>query len=66
MKNWMKRALRTFLQTAIGSVCSAIVLVNWSTDSKELRAVIIGIITTAIAAGISAVMNLYDDNKKDW
>lgn len=66
MKNWVKRALRTFAQTAVGYVCTAIVAVDWTADRAVLKATLIGVITSAIAGGISAVMNLIDDNRKDW
>lgn len=61
MKEWQKRVLRTFVQVALGSICSAIVAVNWNADSKELKAVLIGILTTGIASGVAAAMNIYDD-----
>ena len=65
MKNWVKRAVRTFVQSAVGYVCSAIVVVDWSADRAVLKAALIGVFTSAIAAGISAVMNYLDD-KKEW
>lgn len=63
MKNWIKRALRTFAQTAVGYVCTAIVAVDWSADRAVLKAALLGIFTSAIAGGISAAMNYLDDNE---
>lgn len=56
MKTWVKRALRTFAQTAIGYLVVAVPAVNWA-DTGALKATLIGIGTSAIAAGISAAMN---------
>ena len=59
MKNWIKRALRTFFQSALGYICVAIPTVDWS--SSGLKATLIGIVMSGIAAGISAAMNYHDD-----
>ena len=61
MKNWVKRALRTFIQTAVGYVCTAIVTVDWGADKAIIKATVTGIIVSAIAGGISAAMNIYDE-----
>ena len=61
MKDWQKRALRTFMQTAVGYVCTAIVTVDWGADKAIIKATVTGIIASAIAGGISAAMNIYDE-----
>lgn len=61
MKNWVRRALRTFGQAAAGYFCAAIVTVDWTADRAVIRAAVTGIIVSAIAGGISAVMNLLDE-----
>ena len=61
MKDWQKRALRTFLQSAIGYFCTAIVTIDWGADKAIIKAAITGIIVSAIAGGISAAMNIYDE-----
>ena len=61
MKDWQKRALRTFVQTAVGYVCTAAVTIDWSADKAVIKATVLGILTSAIAGGISAAMNIYDD-----
>lgn len=64
MKDWIKRALRTFVQSAVAYFCTAIVAVDWSAEKQVLKTTIIGIVMSAIAGGISAAMN-YLDNKDD-
>lgn len=62
MKNWIRRALRTFIQTAVGYICIAIPAIDWN-DTSTTKGTLIGIGVSAVAAGISAVMNYIDDNK---
>jgi len=62
MKNWVKRALRTFLQAAVGYAVVALPAINWQ-DTGALRGTLIGLGVSALAAGISAAMNYIDDNK---
>lgn len=61
MRNWIKRAIRTFFQTAIGYITVAIPTVDW--NDSALKTTLIGIGMSALAAGISAVMNYIDDKK---
>lgn len=61
MSNWIKRAIRTFFQTAIGYITVAIPTVDW--NDSTLKTTLIGIGMSALAAGISAVMNYIDDKK---
>jgi hypothetical protein len=61
MKNWIKRAIRTFFQTAVGYITVAIPTVDW--NDSALKTTLIGIGMSALAAGISAVMNYIDDKK---
>lgn len=63
MKNWIKRALRTFLQSAVGYAVVALPAIDWEADSSVLRGTLIGVGVSALAAGISAVMNWLDDAK---
>ena len=63
MKNWMKRALRTFFETAFGYIATAIALVDFSADGAVVKSTLIGIFTSAIAAGIAAAINYRDDKK---
>lgn len=52
MKTYIKRALRTFLQTAIGYIS-----VNLATVDITAKSAITGLAVSAIAAGLAAVMN---------
>ena len=52
MKIWVKRGLRTFAQTAVGYIS-----VNIVATDLPVKSAVLGLVTSAIAAGISAVMN---------
>lgn len=62
-KQTLKRALRTFIQTALGYVAVNIAVVDFSAEKEVLRSVLIGIGVSAASAGLSAVMNL--EKKED-
>ncbi|EXM40961.1 hypothetical protein RASY3_01705 [Ruminococcus albus SY3] len=62
MKNWVKRAIRTFIQAAVGYAIVALPAIDWQ-DTSALRGTLIGLGVSAIAAGISAAMNYIDDTK---
>lgn len=63
MKNWVKRALRTFIETAAAYIATAIPSVDFSADGSVIKATLIGISISAISAGIAAVWNYKDDKK---
>lgn len=58
MKIWIKRALRTFLQAAVGYLVVAVPAVDFSGDGKAVKTALIGIGVSAVAAGLAAAMNL--------
>lgn len=58
MKNWIKRALRTFLQAAVGYLVVAVPAVDFSGDGRAVKTALIGIGVSAVAAGLAAAMNL--------
>ena len=65
MTNWIKRAVRTFVQTAIGYISVNVVAVDWTADRSVIRTAIIGVGVSAVAAGLAAAINfLEDENKK--
>lgn len=68
-KETLRRALRTLLQTAISYIAVNIVVVDWSADREVLNSAVIGLVVSAIAAGIAAVMNLekkeVEENERD-
>lgn len=58
MKEWARRATRTFLQTALGYLIVAVPTVDFMADKAAIRCTFVGIGVSAVAAGIAAVMNL--------
>ena len=55
MKNWQKRALRTFNHAYSGVIATQFL----AYQGQELtKTVVISLIASAVASGISAVMNL--------
>lgn len=63
MKNWIKRAIRTFIQSAVGYLVVALPAIDWHEGSAVLRGTLIGLGVSAVSAGIAAVMNYLDDTK---
>lgn len=57
MKIWVKRALRTFFQTAVGYMTVNIAVVDFSADKSIWMSCLIGISVSSVSAGISAIMN---------
>lgn len=57
MKIWLKRAVRTFIQTAVGYIAVNVVTVDFSVKSA-----VIGLAVSAVAAGLAAVMNLKEES----
>ena len=64
MKEWVYRALRTFLQSAVGYIVIALPNVDFSEQSKAKTA-LIGIGVSAVAAGLAAVMNIHSDKEEE-
>lgn len=62
-KETLKRAFRTFVQTALGYVAVNIAVVDFSAQKTVLKSVLIGLGVSAVSAGLSAVMNL--EKKED-
>lgn len=52
-KTYVKRALRTFLQTAVGYIA-----VNIAATDLSVKSAVVGLAVSAVSAGIAAVMNL--------
>lgn len=51
------RALRTFGQSFVGYVTIAIPTIDWYADKSIIKATLLGIFASAVAGGISAIMN---------
>ncbi|HBE13644.1 MAG TPA: hypothetical protein DCY74_05680 [Clostridiales bacterium] len=62
MQEWVRRALRTFLQAALGFIAANMMLYVTNmgdfSNFSVVRTSIIGLATSAVAAGIAAVMNM--------
>ena len=56
MKIWVKRAVRTFIQTAVSYIAVNVVTVDFSVKSA-----VIGFVVSTAAAGMAAVMNLKEE-----
>lgn len=61
MKTWIKRAIRTFAQTAVGYITVNLVTVDFTADTPVIKTAMIGIAVSAVAAGMAAVMNFKEE-----
>jgi hypothetical protein len=57
VKEWLKRALRTFGQAAIGYVVAVVPTIDYQ-NTSVLKTTLIGLLLSSIAAGLAAVMNM--------
>ena len=57
-KETLRRAARTFVQAAISYVAVNLVVVNFGESKEVIKSAIVGLAVSALAAGVSAVMNL--------
>lgn len=67
-KPCLKRAFRTFIQTALGYVITNVTLALSGLDFNDgdvVKNALIGLAVAAVAAGASAVMNLKEGEDKD-
>nr|AFN84590.1 hypothetical protein [uncultured bacterium scaffold00056] len=55
---WAYRAARTFLQAVAGCVVTNAVGALCGVDVDYIRTALLGLIASAVAAGVAAVMNL--------
>lgn len=53
-----KRMLRTFIQAVIGYIVANLAIVDLSSGRDVAKSALIGLCVSALAAGLSAVMNL--------
>ncbi len=61
-KTTLKRATRTFVQSALAYITVNVVYINFTDDKVSVKSAVTGLVIAAVSAGISAVMNL---EKKD-
>lgn len=57
-KETIKKAVRTFVQTALGYAAVNIALINFSAEKALLKQALTGLAISAVSAGLSAAMNL--------
>ena len=57
-KEPVKRAVRTFGQAAAGYIIANLAVVDFSSGKDVAKSALIGLGVSALAAGLSAVMNL--------
>lgn len=57
---WLRRALRTFLQTALGVLAGAVAEASGMLGDVDMEAVIV----MAVATGLAAVMNLKEKKEE--
>ena len=58
----INKAIRTFIQTAIGYAAVNIVAIDFSASKQVLKTALVGLGVSAVSAGIAAVMNLEEKN----
>ena len=57
-KETLKRAFRTFIQAVIAYIAVNLASVNFADGRETVRAALTALAVSAVAAGLSAVMNL--------
>lgn len=57
-KETMRRALRTFMQAAAAYIAANLLVVDFTAESDVLKSALLGLVVSALAAGMAAVMNL--------
>lgn len=57
-KETLRRALRTFIQAFVAYVAANLFVVDFSAGVEVWKSALIGVLMSALAAGMAAVMNL--------
>lgn len=57
-KTTLKRAGRTFIQSALAYITVNVMYINFTDDKVSAKSAVTGLLIAAVSAGISAVMNL--------
>ena len=57
-KTTLKRAGRTFIQSALAYITVNVMYINFTDDKATVKSGVTGLLVAAVSAGISAVMNL--------
>ncbi|MDE6124323.1 MAG: hypothetical protein K2G22_03730 [Eubacterium sp.] len=61
----VKRAVRTFGQAAVGYIIANLALVDLISGKDVAKSALIGLAVSAVAAGLSAIMNLQSPAKAE-
>lgn len=64
-KETWRRALRTFIQTAVSYLAVNLCVVDFTASSEVLTSALMGLVISAAASGLAAVMNLEKDEPVD-
>lgn len=57
-KETWRRALRTLIQVAVSYIAANLCVVDFTAEGEVLTSALMGLVVSALAAGIAAVMNL--------
>lgn len=57
-KETLKRAVRTFLQTALAYFTTNLAVVTFTDDKATIKSYMLGLVISSVSAGVSALMNL--------
>ena len=57
-KETWRRALRTLLQVAVSYIAANLCIVDFTAEGEVLTSALVGLLVSALAAGLAAVMNL--------
>lgn len=57
-KETWRRTLRTFLQVVVAYLAANLCVVDFTAEGEVLTSALIGLLVSALAAGLAAVMNL--------
>lgn len=57
-KETFRRAARTFFQAALAYIAVNLVLIDFSDSNEAVKTAVIGLLVSALAAGLAAAMNL--------
>ena len=56
-----RRAARTFFQAFVSYIAVNVVVIDFTADDSVIKSAVIGLGVSAVAAGLSALMNLEKD-----
>ena len=61
-KPWVKRTVRTFVQTAVGYIAVNLAAIDFTAEKSVIRTALLGLAVSAASAGLAAVMNLKESS----